>query len=262
MTTTEEPSAPSDEPVPPSDDAVPPSDEAVPPSDEASRARRHRNSWVDLVIVVVLALALAFTLRAFVVQTFYIPSCSMAPTLGIGDRIAVDKLSYDFHAVHRGDVVVFAVPPGEPDKSLQHLVKRVLGLPGETIASTADGAVTIDGKPIAQPWLTSEARANPGQAITPQRIPAGHYFVMGDNRWDSQDSRYFGPIAGSLIVGQADLRIWPLDRIGTLAGGGPSPAFVAGCSLVPSSQIQQPMSVSGHTSFRRTSSRRVPWSPP
>jgi signal peptidase I len=173
---------------------------------------------------VVLALAVAFTVRTYVVGTYFIPSCSMSPTLHIGDRIVVDKLSYVFHSVHRGDIVVFSRPPGEADTSIPDLVKRVIGLPGETISSGPNGEVLINGKPIAQPWLTTAARANPGIAIRKQKIAPDHYFVMGDNRGESEDSRYFGTIPGSLIVGHAILRFWPLSRAGSISiKAGPSP---------------------------------------
>lgn len=174
-----------------------------------------RNRWiVEWVLVLLAALGLAFLLRTFVVQTYSIPSVSMVPTLMVGDRILVDKLSYDFHAVHRGDVVVFATPPKElPILNVKDLVKRVIGLPGETISSGLHGEVFINGKLIDQPWLTKSARENPGPAIVKQKIPPGQIFVMGDNRGSSDDSRYFGTVPESLIVGRAVLGFWPLSRI-------------------------------------------------
>lgn len=179
---------------------------------------------VEWVLVIAVALGVAVTVRTFVIGTYYIPSCSMSPTLHIGDRIVVDKLSYDFHSVHRGDIIVFSRPPRLQDTSIPDLVKRVIGLPGERIASGPHGEVLINGKPISQPWLTPQAKADPGIAITPQTIPKGYYFVMGDNRGASEDSRYFGPIAGSSIVGHAILRFWPLSRIGSISiKAGPSP---------------------------------------
>lgn len=169
---------------------------------------------VEWIIVLLVAVGLAFGLRTWVVQTYSIPSGSMIPTLMIGDRIVVDKLSYDFHPVHRGDVVVFATPPKEiPILMVNDLVKRVIGLPGETISSGPHGEVLINGKVVDQPWLTASARANPGRAIRTQKIPAGDIFVMGDNRGESEDSRFFGPVPESLIVGRAVFGFWPLSRI-------------------------------------------------
>jgi signal peptidase I len=158
--------------------------------------------------VLVVAIGVAIAIRTFVVQTFYIPSQSMEPTLMVGDRILVDKLSYHLHSVHRGDIVVFGRPPGE-SAGVKDLVKRVIGLPGDVISS-AGGHVLIDGKPLSEPWL---ARGVVTTDITPQTIKANYYFVMGDNRTDSQDSRFFGPIPGSLIVGHVVMRIWPLSAV-------------------------------------------------
>lgn len=171
--------------------------------------------WLgEWVVVLVLAVGVAVVLRTFVIQTYSIPSGSMIPTLMVGDRILVDKLSYDLHPVHRGDVVVFATPPKEVAiLDVKDLVKRVIGLPGETISSGPHGEVLIDGKVIDQPWLTAAARADPGPPIMTQKIPAGDVFVMGDNRGSSDDSRDYGPVSESLIVGRAVLGFWPLSRV-------------------------------------------------
>ena len=160
-------------------------------------------------------------LRTYVVQSFSIPSLSMSTTLQVGDRIIVNKLSYDFHGVHRGDIVVFARPPLE-DQQYADLVKRVIGLPGETISSKGC-QILINGKVLSEPWLpfgpTSCSTALPGDAHPrfnlpgPVKIPAGEYFVMGDNRTNSEDSRFFGPIAKSLIVGRAVAVVWPLGHM-------------------------------------------------
>ncbi len=174
--------------------------------------------WAVILMAVLLCTVL---LRTYVIQSFYIPSPSMVPTLQVGDRIMVNKLSYDFHGVHRGDIVVFKRPPLET-QDFPDLVKRVIGLPGETI-STKDGHVYIDGKLLDEPWLppgpSSYTGALPDDQYPqfnmpgPVKIPAGEYYVMGDNRTDSEDSRYFGPIAKSLIVGRAVAVVWPLSHI-------------------------------------------------
>jgi signal peptidase I len=178
---------------------------------------------VEWVVIIVAALLVALVVKTFLVQAFYIPSGSMEPTLEPGDRVLVNKISYDLHSVHRGDIVVFAKPASDYDPGVSDLVKRVIGLPGETIASGPDGQILIDGKPIPQPWLTQSAKVSPGPAIvasdcgTPSAtscvIPHGDYFMMGDNRGDSADSRVIGPIPGHLIVGKVFTRVWPLDRI-------------------------------------------------
>jgi signal peptidase I len=133
----------------------------------------------------------------------------MEPTLMVGDRILVNKLSYHLHGVARGDIVVFAVPPNEtPEPGVKDLVKRVIGLPGDVVSSSG-GRVYINHQPLHEPWLPTGTVTT---GITTQKIPPDHYFVMGDNRSDSQDSRFFGPISRSLIVGRVVVRIWPLSR--------------------------------------------------
>ena len=177
--------------------------------------------WLEWVAVVLVALVLAFGVRTYVAQMFYIPSGSMLPTLQVGDRIVVDKLSYHLHGVHRGDIVVFRRPPLE-HADYSDLVKRVIGLPGDTVSSV-DGRVYIDGKPLSEPWLptpvpvTSPSPVAEGFSLSrPYTVPAGKYFVMGDNRTNSEDSRYFGPIPANLIVGKMAFVAWPLDDSGWL----------------------------------------------
>jgi signal peptidase I len=203
-----------------------PTDEMSPdtpggPADRATSPKKSR--WLrELLIVVVIAVGLAVVLRTFVVQTFSIPSGSMEPTLNIGDRIVVDKLSYDLHGVGRGDIVVFARPPNEDcaGAPVSDLVKRVIGLPGETISLSGNGYVLINGTRLDESWLPKSVlgttypgpSGNPYSLEHPYKIPANHYFMMGDNRGDSCDSRFWGPIPKSLMVGKVDLRIWPLSR--------------------------------------------------
>jgi signal peptidase I len=176
--------------------------------------------WMrEVLLVVVIALGVALLLRFFVVQTFFIPSGSMEPTLNIGDRILVNKLSYEYGSVHRGDIVVFSRPPTENCGGTQvnDLVKRVIGLPGNTI-SLSHGYVLINGKRLNETWLPSSVQGVtvPGPPGTPYNlarpyvVPPGDYYMMGDNRTESCDSRYWGPIAGNLIVGKVEVRVWPL----------------------------------------------------
>jgi len=207
-------------PVPVPTMAIPvpvPSVEELRPARARARAasdRRSRRWLAEWTVVVVIALALAVVVRVYVAQMFYIPSGSMLPTLQIGDRIIVDKLSYDFGSVHRGDIVVFRRPPLE-EADYADLVKRVIGLPGDVI-SLSQGRVEINGRPLAEPWLpnppppTLPSPLPEGFSLLhPYTVPAGEYFVMGDNRTDSEDSRYFGPIPGSLIVGKMVFQVWP-----------------------------------------------------
>jgi len=144
--------------------------------------------------------------RAYAAQTYFIPSPSMSPTLQPGDRVIVNKL---YLTMHRGDIVVFNRAPGDSDVEYPVLVKRVIGLPGETIASSGD-TIFINGKPIAQPWLTpltgicQQSVAN----IHTQTIPADQYFVMGDCRGDSSDSRYWGTVPQANVVGKVTVIVW------------------------------------------------------
>jgi signal peptidase I len=184
---------------------------------------RPSSRWLrETVVVVVVAVLVAVLLRTFVVQTFYIPSGSMEPTLQIGDRILVDKLSYHLHGVRRGDIVVFSRPPAENcgGPEVNDLVKRVVGLPGDVL-SLSGGYVYLDGKRLDESWLPKVEQGttaagpvgNPYNLAKPYRVPANDYFVMGDNRTDSCDSRYWGPIARSLIVGKVELRVWPVTAL-------------------------------------------------
>jgi len=193
----------------------------APPSTPPPRSSSTR--WIrEGIIVVVVAVLVAVLLRTFVVQTFFIPSGSMEPTLQIGDRILVNKLSYHLHGVDRGDIVVFSRPPAENcgGPEVNDLVKRVVGLPGDVI-SLSRGYVYIDGKRLDESWLpageqgiTSEGpQGNASNLVHPYHIPANEYFVMGDNRNDSCDSRYWGPIKRSLIVGKVEVRVWPISAL-------------------------------------------------
>ncbi|MBV8462916.1 MAG: signal peptidase I [Acidimicrobiales bacterium] len=193
-------------------------DWAVPARSRPARhVRSGRRGWRlfgEWAAVVVVALGLAVVVRAEVAQMFFIPSGSMLPNLQIGDRIVVNKLSYRLGSVQRGDIVVFGRPPLE-QSDYQDLVKRVIGMPGDVV-SVADGHVDIDGRPLAEPWLPDPPPPTvpspvpgPFSLQHPYRVPAGEYFVMGDNRTNSEDSRYFGPIPASLIVGKMAFRVWP-----------------------------------------------------
>lgn len=191
------------------------------------RPGRGRN-LAEWVVIAVVALLAALAVKTWVLQAFVIPSGSMEPTIHIGDRVLVDKLAYDFEAVHTGNIVVFRRPPADTEGgNFTYLIKRVVGLPGETLRSGPDGEIYVDGKLLHQPWLSAAAKASPGPPICDHapgmslvdcvgdtlHLPKGYYYMMGDNRGDSDDSRYWGPVPARLIVGQAFLRIWPLNRI-------------------------------------------------
>ena len=188
---------------------------------DESRGKGSAYRWViEWAVILMAVLVCTVLLRTYVIQSFYIPSPSMVPTLAVGDRIMVNKLSYDLHSVHRGDIVVFKRPPLE-QQDFPDLVKRVVGLPGETI-STRNGHIYINGKLQPEPWLPPGPQSYTGALPDdehqqfnmpgPVHIPAGEYFVMGDNRTNSEDSRFFGPIPKSLIVGRAVAVVWPLSQ--------------------------------------------------
>ncbi len=181
------------------------------------RPRRERSSawWAfEWLCVIALALLLALGVRTYVIQTFYIPSGSMEPTLNVGDRILVFKLAYDVTNPAIGDVVVFKAPPAEKcgDPSVTDLVKRIVGLPGQTIWSERN-TIYLDGKPLRQDWPHYRLLLTP---ITRQLIAPNHYFMMGDNHPASCDSRDWGQLPRSDIIGKVVLKIWPLSQFGTI----------------------------------------------
>ena len=191
--------------------SFPTPDEPEPPPTRAGRAARERPSGVrnavEWVAIIVGALIVAFVVKTFLVQAFYIPSGSMLPTLQDNDRVLVNKLSYDLHDVHRGDIVVFKGPE-QAQGQVKDLIKRVIGLPGDTVEAH-DGQLYVNGQPLSEPYLGPGVTTGP---LEPQHIPPHHYWVMGDNRGNSKDSRFFGSIDKSLIIGRAFVRVWPVGR--------------------------------------------------
>lgn len=174
------------------------------PARPAPRRSRFRPlaGWL---ITIVVALLISTGTRAYAVQSYFVPTPSMSPTLMPGDRILVDKLR---STVHRGDIVVFKNPPADRDGP-PTLVKRVIGLPGERISSDGN-KVLINGKVLAEPWLPTLVGQcqEASEHITPTSIAPGHYFVMGDCRGDSDDSRYWGTVPVGNIVGKVDVIMW------------------------------------------------------
>lgn len=180
------------------------------PDQKAARRRRVTIEWVVLIGV---ALVIALVIKTFLFQAFYIPSESMVPTLKVGDRVLVNKLSYDLHDVHRGDIIVFKAPPEARRDGIDDLVKRVIGLPGDTVEAREDGRVYVNDRLLDEPYLPKGTRTN---NLPATKVPAGHYFMMGDNRSASSDSRVWGPIDKSAIIGRVFVRIWPPGSIGLM----------------------------------------------
>jgi signal peptidase I len=179
--------------------------------DQKSRRQGATRQAVEWVVFIAVALGIALLIKTFLFQAFFIPSESMVPTLKVHYRVLVNKLSYKTHPVHRGDIVVFTRPPNEPN-DIKDLVKRVIALPGETVEGR-NGHVYINGRLLEEPYLPPGTITS---TFSPVTLPSNSIWVMGDNRQNSADSRSFGAIKESSIVGRVFLRIWPLSRIGFL----------------------------------------------
>jgi signal peptidase I len=170
--------------------------------------RRRTAQWIAILIVALLA---SFAVRTYVIQVFEVPSGSMLPTLQIGDRLVVDKIFGLAHDVHRGDIVVFRRAPGDSDLQYPILVKRVIGLPGERISSLGD-TIYINDRAVAEPWLAAMNATStcpqPSFDVPNTKIPSGQYFVMGDCRGNSSDSRVWGTVPVGNIIGRVNLVFW------------------------------------------------------
>jgi signal peptidase I len=173
-------------------------------------------------VILAIAVLAAVLLRVYVVAPYYIPSASMEPTLHgcsgcNNDHVLVDKLSYRMHDIHRGDVVVFH-RPGTWQVPEKTLIKRVIGLPGDKLR-VSGGKLLVNGLVLEESYTnpkcgpTSSASGNLAGAKTFGPVPAGEVYVMGDNRCNSSDSRAFGPVPDSKVIGRAFVIIWPLGRI-------------------------------------------------
>jgi len=163
--------------------------------------------WTETIVV---AFIMALIIRAFFLQVFWIPSSSMEPTLDISDRIVVNKVSYHFREPKRQEIIVFrqVAPEGTPKRDL---IKRVMGLPGETF-EMKEGIVYINGKTVTETHSMNRDYMDFG----PIDIPPDAYFVLGDNRSASADSRYWGFLPKEHVIGPAFLRIWPLSKFGII----------------------------------------------
>jgi len=196
------------------------------------RSSRTLRSVLEWIAVVVGAVLVALLIRTFVAQAFYIPSESMEPLLAKDDRVVVDKLTYSSEDVRRGDVIVFHKPTTDPVDGVPDLIKRVVGLPGDSIV-ISEGDVYINGMRLDEPYLppgsfTAQGAGTPTPGATstaprcgtddPCVVPEGHVFVMGDNRSNSKDSRWpeVGYVSSDQLVGRAFVRVWPLNRLGGL----------------------------------------------
>jgi signal peptidase I len=212
---------------------------------DAKPARRGFGCLLEIVETLVLTLVIYLLIHNFIAQPFEVKQDSMFPTIQENEYVLIDKLSPRFDDYGRGDIVVFQPPAGYEQDGIP-FIKRVIGLPGDTV-SLQNGRVFVTpegGSPVAldEPYVVE---INGERATTLPRdaertdgwtVPAGEYFVMGDNRPQSQDSRFFGPIERDSIIGRAWLRYFPLDRSGFMD----HPAYEGLSDESPESSLRAP----------------------
>ena len=201
-----------------------PGDEPVVERRAPRKSKSPTRNALEWVAVIGGAILIAVVVRTFLLQTFWIPSPSMSPTLVENDRVLVNKLAYKFHDVNRGDVIVFERPPTEEPSEIKDLIKRVVALPGERV-SIMDGKVRIDGRPLTEPYthglptVLDSCPTTYVPGIDTEKgfeVPEGHLLVLGDNRVNSHDGRCFGAIDEDLVVGRAFFLMWPPNHAGGL----------------------------------------------
>jgi signal peptidase I len=208
-------------------------------SSEGSAASKSKtNSIVELVVIIFVAIGLALAIQAFVVKPYRIPSGSMEPTLDVGQRVLVNRIGMHFNGPHVGEIVVFHPPkPAEqqvcgpaphvvtpggaacsapvPEEASVNFIKRIVAGPGDTLY-IKEGHAYRNGKREGDSYIRECGGDSECNFPTPIKIPAGHWFMMGDNRGQSDDSRFWGPVPTSWIIGGAFATYWPPDRIGIL----------------------------------------------
>ena len=193
----------------------------------APRRRQRRSTLLDYVVIAVVAIGLALVIQAFLVKPYRIPSPSMTDTLQIGDRVLVNRVVYHLRDLGRGDIVVFRYPLN----TSVVFIKRVVGLPGDELLAR-DGKLYVNGVAQDEPYIHKTNgqtdQTNPAGAISgttmshpwslekEYTVPDEHFFVMGDNRLDSDDSRVWGPVPMDDLIGEAFFIYWPLDRLGVV----------------------------------------------
>ena len=206
----------------------------------SSDGKDGKGSLIELGVIVVVALGLALGIQQFLVKPFRIPSESMVPTLQVGQRVLVDRVSPHFSDPERGDILVFKPPEGAdddaeiqcanevpnqpcdkavPERSKTNFIKRVVGVPGDVLF-VKEGRVYLKGKDgrfrqQKEPFIRPDSACETCNETKPIRIQPGHFFMMGDNRGNSTDSRVWGPIPKSSVIGGAFFTYWPPKRIGT-----------------------------------------------
>ncbi len=204
---------------------------------KSKKRRSGLASVVELIVIIAIALGLALVIQAFMVKPYRIPSESMVPTLEVGQRVIVNRLGNKIGDPKRRDIIVFHPPTGAddqngpqcgvphsrkspcpkatPNESDVNFIKRIIGMPGDRI-SVRDGIAVINGKKLKEPYINPCGAAPACNLPKAIKIPPGRYFMMGDNRGASDDSRFWGPIKKDWIIGGAFFTYWPIKRIGTL----------------------------------------------
>jgi signal peptidase I len=174
-------------------------------SEESTPARNPFAPWFrELIEAVLPALMIVLVINIFAAQATRVDGQSMEPTLHNSERVIIEKVSYRLHAPERGDIIVLRRPSG----AVEPLIKRVIALPGETVA-IHDGQVFVDGEPLDEPYLDQTTQGDMEALVVPEK----NVFVMGDNRHASNDSRSFGPVPYGDIIGRAWVRYWPLNAL-------------------------------------------------
>ena len=188
-----------------------PETEVTPKEGKESPTPRKSGGFLEFLVILVIAFALVFgVVRPFVLEAFYIPSESMVPTLLVGDRVFINKFVYRFWEPERGDIIVFRSVEGEEED----LIKRVIGAPGDRVA-VINGVLHVNGEPQEESYVRDGRPLDEG-VYSRTNLSEGEVFVMGDNRANSRDSRFFGPVPIENIEGEAFFRFWPPWRMGLL----------------------------------------------
>lgn len=195
--------------------AMTPETKAEPQNLPASDSPPKWKIWWENFQILFIALILALLVRSYVAEPRFIPSDSMVPTLRVGDRLVVEKLSYRSHPPEFGDIIVFDPPPQLQELGYskdQAFIKRIIGKPGQTV-EIKSGKVFVDGQALQEPYIAEAPR----YTMRPAAVPADSYFVMGDNRNNSNDSHVWGFLPKDFILGRAWIRFYPFDRIGRVS---------------------------------------------
>ncbi|MEQ8466642.1 signal peptidase I [Coleofasciculus sp. E1-EBD-02] len=199
---------------------------------EKQSVQKPENPWVEGFKTIGLSVFLAIGIRSFVAEARYIPSGSMEPTLQINDRLIIDKISYNFRQPQRGDIVVFSPTDALKQQNFKDaFIKRVIGLPGETV-EVKGGRVYVNDQALREQYIEEE----PEYSYGPVTVPEDNYLVLGDNRNNSYDSHYWGFVPRDNIIGRAIVRFWPLNRVGEVDVIESVPPEAS-----PSTQMQQPV---------------------